>query len=57
MADLRISDQERDRTAQELREHFAVGRLTETDSERLRHTQIYGEAAGVPARLLPDGAI
>lgn len=36
---------------------FAVARLTETDSERLRHTQIYGEAAGVPARLLPDGAI
>lgn len=36
---------------------FAVARLTETDSERIRHTQIYGEAAGVPARLLPDGAI
>jgi K+:H+ antiporter len=36
---------------------FAVARLTETDAERFRHTQIYGEAAGVPARLLPDGAI
>jgi hypothetical protein len=36
---------------------FAVARLDETDSERLRHTQIYGEAAGVPARLELDGAI
>jgi Kef-type K+ transport system membrane component KefB len=36
---------------------FAVARLAETDSERLRHTQIYGEAAGVPARLITDGAI
>jgi Kef-type K+ transport system membrane component KefB len=35
---------------------FAVARLDETDSERRRHTQIDGQAAGVPARLLPDGA-
>jgi len=36
---------------------YAVARLAETDSERLRRTQIYGQAAGVPAALLHDGAI
>ena len=29
--DLRVSDQERDRTAQELREHYAAGRITEDE--------------------------
>lgn len=29
--DLRVSDQERDRAAQELREHFASGRITEDE--------------------------
>jgi uncharacterized membrane protein YccC len=36
-SDLRTSDQERERAAQELREHFATGRITETEfSERVQ---------------------
>ena len=36
-ADLRVSDQERDRAAQTLREHFAAGRLTEDElNERVQ---------------------
>lgn len=36
-SDLRTSDQERERAAQELREHFAAGRITETEfSERVQ---------------------
>lgn len=31
MPDFRVSDQERERAAQELREHFAAGRLTEEE--------------------------
>jgi hypothetical protein len=35
--DLRVSDQERDRAAQELREHFAAGRITEDElNERVQ---------------------
>jgi uncharacterized membrane protein len=30
-ADLRVSDQDRDRAAQQLREHFAAGRITEEE--------------------------
>ena len=34
---LRISDRERERATQELREHFAAGRITETEfSERVQ---------------------
>jgi uncharacterized membrane protein YccC len=36
-SELRISDQERERAAQELREHFAAGRITESElSERVQ---------------------
>ena len=36
-SELRTSDQERERAAQELREHFAAGRITETEfSERVQ---------------------
>jgi hypothetical protein len=35
--DLRVSDEQRDRAAQEIREHFAAGRLTEEElSERVQ---------------------
>lgn len=35
-ADIRVSDQERERAAQEIREHFAAGRLSEEElSERI----------------------
>ncbi len=35
--DLRVSDEQRDRAAQEIREHFAAGRLTEDElSERIQ---------------------
>jgi hypothetical protein len=37
MAELRISDQDRDRAAHEIREHYAAGRLTEEElDERLQ---------------------
>lgn len=37
MSDLRVSDEERDRAAQEIREHYAAGRLDEDElSERLQ---------------------
>jgi hypothetical protein len=36
-SELRVSDQQRERTAQELREHFAAGRITEDElSERVQ---------------------
>jgi uncharacterized membrane protein len=36
-SELRVSDRQRDRTAQELREHFAAGRITEDElSERVQ---------------------
>ena len=38
MADLRASDEQRERTAQELRDHFAAGRLTQEElDERVQH--------------------
>jgi hypothetical protein len=36
--DLRVSDEDRDRTAREIRDHFAAGRLTDEElSERLNN--------------------
>jgi hypothetical protein len=55
-AHLRVSDQDRDRAGQQLREHFAAGRLTEDEFnervERRRHLQrrLYQE---IPAAATP----
>lgn len=56
MADLRASDEQRERTAQELQDHFAAGRLTQDElDERVQHAyaarteqQLRGVLADLP---------
>lgn len=54
-AELRVSDQERDRTARELREHFAAGRITDDElDERIQSAyaaRTQGELGGLLADL------
>jgi hypothetical protein len=54
MTDLRVSDQERERAAQDLREHFAAGRLTEGEFDQRVQAAYAARTAGELRALLID---
>lgn len=54
MADFRVSDQERDRAAQQLREHFAAGRLTEPELDERVQQAYVARTDGQLRALLAD---
>jgi hypothetical protein len=53
-SDLRISDEDRERTASEIREHFAAGRLTEEELDERVHAVYQARTAGELDRLRAD---
>lgn len=54
MADLRVSDQDRERTAGQLREHFAAGRLTQDELNERVQTAYSARTQNELGKLLED---
>src|SRR5947209_14982389 len=54
MSDLRVSDAERDRAAQDLREHYAAGRLTEDELDERVQAAYRARTAAELRALLAD---
>jgi hypothetical protein len=54
MADLKVSDQERERAAQQLRDHFAAGRLTEEELDERVQQAYSARTEGQLRPLLED---